>query len=171
MDLTGLPIAIIVTSGSRNEQTTMIPVEKKILQGYGIHDFIICTDSGLSGTDNRKFNNHSGRAFITTVSIKKMPEKDKAWCLSPTGWHLDGETGTTYDIMKLEESEEQKEKYYDAEFYKETYIESYDEERDISFNQTLLVTFSLKYRDYMSGIWNALIERANRAIEPGASKI
>ena len=171
MDLTGLPIAIIVTSGSRNEQTTMIPVEKKILQGYGIHDFIICTDSGLSGTDNRKFNNHSGRAFITTVSIKKMPEKDKAWCLSPTGWHLDGETGTTYDITKLEGSEEQKEKYYDAVFYKETYIESYDEERDISFNQTLLVTFSLKYRDYMAGIRNAQIERAKRAIEQGASKI
>ena len=171
MDLTGLPIAIIVTSGSRNEQTTMIPVEKKILQGYGIHDFIICTDSGLSGTDNRKFNNHSGRAFITTVSIKKMSEKDKAWCLSPTGWHLDGETGTTYDITKLEGSEEQKEKYYDAVFYKETYIESYDEERDISFNQTLLVTFSLKYRDYMAGIRNAQIERAKRAIEQGASKI
>ena len=75
MDLTGLPIAIIVTSGSRNEQMTMVPIEKKILQGYGIQDFIICTDSGLSSEENRKFNNFAGRAFITTVSIKKMSAK------------------------------------------------------------------------------------------------
>ena len=75
MDPTGLPIAIIVTSGSRNEQMTMVPIEKKILQGYGIQDFIICTDSGLSSEENREFNNVAGRAFITTVSIKKMSAK------------------------------------------------------------------------------------------------
>ena len=174
MDLTGLPIAIIVTSGSRNEQMTMVPVEKKVLQGYGIHDFIICTDSGLSSEDNRKFNNCCGRAFITTVSIKKMSKKDMEWCLSPTGWHMEGEdlrTGRSYDITKLEGTEESKEKYYDEIFYKEKYIESYDEKRGISFNQTLLVTFSLKYRDYTASIRRSQVERAVRAIEQGGAKL
>lgn len=174
MDLTGLPIAIIVTSGSRNEQLTMVPIEKKILQGYGIHDFIICTDSGLSSEENRKFNNFSGRAFITTVSIKKMSAKDAEWCLSPTGWFMEGEDRTLksqYDITKLEETDEDRDKYYNRIFYKEKYVESYDEERDISFNQTLLVTFSLKYRDYTRNIRNAQVERAKRAIEQGRTKI
>jgi hypothetical protein len=40
-------------------------------------------------------------------------------------------------------------------FYKEKFVESYDEKRDISFNQTLLVTFSLKYRDYTLSVRNA----------------
>ena len=89
----------------------MVPIEKKILQGYGIHDFIICTDSGLSSEENRKFNNFSGRAFITTVSIKKMSAKDAEWCLSPTGWFMEGEDRTLkrqYDITKLEETDEEK---------------------------------------------------------------
>ena len=174
MDLTGLPIAIIVTSGSRNEQTTMVPIEKKILKDYGIHDFIICTDSGLSSEANRKFNNCRGRAFITTVSIKKMSAKDMEWCLSPAGWHMEGEDiepGRTYDITKLDETEESRERYYDEIFYKEKYIESYDEERGISFNQTLLVTFSLKYRDYTAGIRRSQVERAQRAIAQGGAKL
>ena len=174
MDLTGLPIAIIVTSGSRNEQMTMVPIEKKILQGYGIQDFIICTDSGLSSEENRKFNNFAGRAFITTVSIKKMSAKDTEWCLSPAGWFMEGEDislNRQYDITKLEDSEEDREKYYDKIFYKEKYIESYDEMRDISFNQTLLVTFSLKYRDYTMRVRNAQVERARRAIAQGGTKI
>ena len=90
MDLTGLPISIIVTSGSRNEQMTLVPVEKKVLKDYGIHDFIVCTDSGLSSEDNRKFNNFGGRAFITAVSVKKMSGENMEWCLSPEGWRMEG---------------------------------------------------------------------------------
>ena len=174
MDLTGLPIAIIVTSGSRNEQMTMVPIEKKVLQGYGIHDFIICTDSGLSSTDNRKFNNCRGRAFITAVSIKKMSEEDIEWCLSPAGWRLEGDeikTGRTYDITRLEDTQESREEYYEKVFYKEKFIESHDEERDIAFDQTLLVTFSLKYRDYTAGIRRSQVERAERAIAQGGAKL
>lgn len=174
MDLTGLPIAIIVTSGSRNEQMTLVPVEKKVLKDYGIRDFIVCTDSGLSSEENRKFNNCYGRAFITAVSIKKMSVRDTEWCLSPAGWRMEGEDvrlNKTYDISRLEESEESREKYYEKIFYKEKLIESYDEERGISFDQTLLVTFSLKYRDYTAGIRRSQVERAARAIEQGGGKL
>ena len=174
MDLTGLPISIIVTSGSRNEQMTLVPVEKKVLRDYGIHDFIVCTDSGLSSEDNRKFNNFGGRAFITAVSVKKMSGENMEWCLSPDGWRMEGEDvrlNKLYDITKLEEDEESREKYYEKIFYKEKYIESYDEERGTEFNQTLLVTFSLKYRDYTAGIRRSQVERAIRAIEQGGGKL
>ena len=174
MDLTGLPISIIVTSGSRNEQMTLVPVEKKVLKDYGIHDFIVCTDSGLSSEDNRKFNNFGGRAFITAVSVKKMSGENMEWCLSPEGWRMEGEDvrlNKLYDITKLEEDEESQEKYYEKIFYKEKYIESYDEERGTEFNQTLLVTFSLKYRDYTAGIRRSQVERAIRAIEQGGGKL
>ena len=64
------------------------------------------------------------------------------WCLSPEGWRMEGEDvrlNKLYDITKLEEDEESREKYYEKIFYKEKYIESYDEERGTEFNQTLLV--------------------------------
>ena len=174
MDYSGLPVAIIVTRGSRNEQTTLQPIEKKLLKGYGFHDFIVCTDAGLSSEDNRKFNNFAGRAFITTVSIKKMDKDTKAWCLSETGWHLEGEdirSGKTYDISKIDAAQEDRDRCYECLFYKEMLVEGYDEERDISFDQTLLVTFSLKHRDYQRQIRNAQVERARKAVARGQSAV
>ena len=108
-----------------------------------------------SSEENRKFNNFAGRAFITTVSIKKMSAKDTEWCLSPAGWFMEGEDislNRQYDITKLEDSEEDREKSTTIRsFIRKKYIESYDEMRDISFNRTLLGDFSLKYRDYTMG--------------------
>lgn len=164
MDYSGIPIAICINRGNKNEQTTLIPLEKKILKDFELSKFVVCTDAGLCSEENRKFNNIKQRSFITTIGIKGMKEKEKSWCLKKTGWHLSG-TDETFDINEIESCDELREKYYNKIFYKETYIDGYDEQRDIPFNQTLMVTFSLKYKDYLQAKRASQIERAKKAME------
>jgi hypothetical protein len=117
------------------------------------------------------YNNFGERSFITTVSIKKMKKEDIDWCLDPTGWKLDGDDKHTYDIRELENTEEDRVKNFDRIFYKERYIEDYDEKRDISFNYSRIITFSLKYRDFLVAKRNGQIERAAKAIASGEKAV
>ena len=85
MDGDGIPLAFSVHSGNTNEQTTLKPLEEKILKDFNLSKFIVCTDAGLSSTENRKFNDKKDRAFITTQSVKKLKKHLKEWALDPTG--------------------------------------------------------------------------------------
>lgn len=170
MDYSGLPLAFSIQDGNTNEQTTLIPLEKKILSDFEVSQFVVCTDAGLSSAANRKFNNFANRGFVTTQSLKTMKKELQDQALSPEGWKLPGDT-TTYNISKLDETPESYEANYQKVFYKELFLEGYDKERDISFNQTLYVTYSLKYRDYLRGLRNAQVERAQRLIDQGSTKV
>ena len=171
MDYSGIPLAICLNRGNQNEQPTLIPLEKKIMEDFNLSKFVICTDSGLSSLDNKMFNNFGERSFITTVSIKKMKKEDMEWCLDPAGWHLSGDEEHTYNIRELENTEEDRIKNHDRIFFKEKYIEDYDEDRDISFNYTRIITFSLKYRDYLASKRNGQINRAVKAIAAGEKAV
>lgn len=170
MDYSGIPLAICINRGNKNEQQTLIPLEEKIMQDFELSRFVVCTDAGLASETNRKFNNFGERSFVTTVSIKSMKQELQLWCLETDGWHLEG-SDKVYNIEHLEDSDEEREKNYGKIFYKQKYIEGYDEERDISFNQTLIVTYSIKYRDYLRHKRDAQIERAKKAIDAGSSSL
>lgn len=47
MDMDGIPISFCIYPGNRNEQTTMIPLEKKMLESFDMSKFIVCTDAGF----------------------------------------------------------------------------------------------------------------------------
>ena len=166
MDYSGIPLAICINRGNKNEQQTLIPLEEKILQDFELSRFVVCTDAGLASETNRKFNNFGERCFVTTVSIKKMKEELQKWCLDPEGWSLEG-SKETYNIEHLEDSEEDREVNYNKIFYKKQYIEGYDEERDITFDQTLIVTFSLKYKNYLRFKRKGQLDRAQMVIDSG----
>ena len=166
MDRSGIPLAFCIHPGNTNEQTTLIPLEEQILRDFSLSKFIVCTDAGLSSECNRKFNNFGGRCFITTQSIKKLKKDLRQWCLEPTGWHLK-DSPDTYDISKLEDTAKNRSKL----FYKQLYVEGNDGKRDIDFDQTLIVTYSLKYRNYQQQIRNQQISRAMKAIDTGPKKI
>ena len=157
MDGNGIPLAFNINSGSTNEQQTMTPLEEKIIKDFKLSKFVVCTDAGLASNDNRKFNNEDDRAFITTQSIKKLKKYLKEWALDTTGWKLEG-SNKIYDISKIEESDECKEKYKNSIFFKSRWINENDLE------QQLIVTYSLKYKNYMRNIRNGQIERARNAI-------
>ena len=160
MDKSGIPLAFCINPGNQNEQLSLKPLEMQIMKDFELSKFVVCTDAGLSSDANRRFNNFGERAFITTQSIKKLKTDLKEWCLSPTGWSLGG-SRKKYDISKLEDTPDNRNKI----FYKQQYIEGYDEERDISFDQTIIVTYSLKYRDYQKNIRERQIERAKKYLE------
>ena len=158
MDGDGIPLAFCLHSGNTNEQQTMKPLEEQILQDFEHSRFIVCTDAGLSSMANRKFNNTANRAFITAQSIKKMKGFQREWALSPKGWHLAGTRGT-FDLESILKEDSLCEKYRNSVFYKEEWFN----ENDIE--QRYIVTFSLKYRDYLREIRNEQISRAKEALK------
>lgn len=160
----GIPLAFNINAGNTNEQTTLTPAEEKIINDFKLSKFIVCTDTGLASIANRKFNDKNSRAFITTQSIKKLKKHLKDWALEPTGWKLCGDN-KDYDITKLEDTEKSREYYKNKFFYKERWIN----ENDIE--QKLIVTFSLKYKDYQRKIRNSQIERAQKAISTNNLKL
>ncbi|NLB41887.1 MAG: IS1634 family transposase [Clostridiales bacterium] len=163
MDGDGIPLAISINRGNMNEQLTLKPLEKKILSDFELSRFVVCTDAGLSSEENRKFNDKDGRAFITTQSIKKLKKFLKDWSLATTGWKLPG-SEKTYDISKLDEMIDQanaieKEKIRDRIFYKERWM------KENGLEQKLIVTYSVRYRDYLRNVRNSQIERAQNTID------
>jgi len=152
MDADGIPLAFSIFEGSRNEQTTLKPLEQKILKDFGTNEFIICTDAGLSSDANRRFNAIQGRGFITTQSIKKLKGHLREFCLDPSGWHLNGKD-QIYDLNDLDEEADK-----DKVFYKDRWI------NEDGLEQHLIVTFSLKRRNYQRWIRSRQIERAKNAI-------
>ncbi len=160
MDKSGIPLAFVINPGNQSEQSSLTPLEVQIMRDFELSKFVVCTDAGLSSDANRRFNNFGERSFITTQSIKKLKSEHKKWCLDPTGWELEG-SKKKYDISKLEDTPENRKKI----FYKQLFIEGYDKEHDITFNQTLIVTYSLKYKLYHQTIRNAQIERAKKYLE------
>ena len=169
MDGDGIPLAFSINRGNMNEQLTLKPLEKKIISDFELSKFIVCTDAGLASEENRKFNSKDKRAFITTQSIKKLKQHLKKWALDTEGWKLSG-SDKNYDISKLDEmvdkaTSEDKAKIRAKVFYKERWIKEND------FEQRLIVTYSIKYRDYQRKIRNAQIERAQKVIENNPTKI
>ena len=163
MDKSGIPLAFCINPGNQNEQLSLKPLEQQIMRDFELSKFIVCTDAGLSSDANRRFNNYGERSFITTQSIKKLKSDLKEWCLDPSGWETEG-SKKKYDISKLEDTPENRKRIY----YKQMLIEGYDEERDIPFDQTLIVTYSLKYRDYQQTIRSRQIERARKLLDKPA---
>ena len=163
MDGSGLPLAFSINAGNTNEQTTLKPLEKKILSDFELSKFVVCTDAGLSSMANRKFNDIGGRAFITTQSVKKLKKFLKEWALSPNGWRLSGDVSgkkTLYDISNINETA-----HKDSTFYKEQWI------NEDNLEQRLIVTYSIKYRDYQRKIRDGQIARAEKLIENNPIKI
>ena len=152
MDGDGIPLAFCINKGNANEQITMKPLEEKILSDFHLSKFIVCTDAGLASSANRKFNDKDGRAFITTQSIKKLKKHLKEWALNPDGWHLSG-SEDSYDITELDTTRDK-----DKIFYK-------------GLEQKLVVTYSLKYKEYQESVRNSQIERAQRTIDTRPTKI
>lgn len=159
LDKSGIPLAFCINPGNTNEQTTLKPLEQQIMKDFELSKFVVCTDAGLSSAANRKFNNYGERSFITTQSIKTLKAPLKKWCLDTKGWRIDG-SDKEYDISKIEETPENERKI----FYKQMLIEGYDEERDISFDQTLIVTYSLQTKKYQRYIRQRQIERAQKLL-------
>lgn len=178
IDKTGFPIAMCINPGSTNEQVTLIPTEKKIIEDMGVEKIVVCTDGGLSSEDNRSFNSTAERSFITVQSLKKLNKTYTEWALSPKGWKLIPRTESERakaiknryrcddceHELEFDLSEEDTAKYYaDRTFYRERWILN----EKTGFSQRLIVTFSYKYRDYLQALRARQIERDEKIAAKG----
>ncbi len=164
MDGSGIPLAFTLFDGNKNEQPSLKPIEKRILKDFELSKFIVCTDAGLSSKANRKFNDISQRAYITTRSIKKLPQDLRDWALSKEGWKLSN-SNKVYNLDEIDLEEN-----IDKIFYKERWIineqtktEKKNKEKVLS--ERLVLSFSPKYKAYQENIRQNQIERALKRIK------
>ena len=86
MDGDGIPLAFSLFPGNANEQTSIKPLEEKILNEFDCQKFIYCSDAGLGSEKIRKYNHMGERAFVVTQSIKKLNAQDRQWALDTKGF-------------------------------------------------------------------------------------
>lgn len=155
LDGDGFPLCFSMFPGNQNEQPTLKPLEKKILRDFNLSEFIVCTDAGLASTENRKFNAISGRAFIVTQSMKMLKSFLREWALDSDGWHLNG-SNQVYNINKIDEHV-----HRNSIFYKERWI------NENGLEQRLIVSYSIKERDYQKAIRERQVARAEKIVSDG----
>ena len=153
MDADAIPLAFSIFEGNQNEQPSMSPLEQKIINDFGTSNFIVCTDAGLSSTSNRKLNSIRGRGFVTTQSIKKLKGFLQDFCLADEGWYLPG-SNKKYKLSELDEEAD-----YDKVFYNDRWI------NEDNLEQHLIVTYSIKYRNYQRTVRERQVERAIKYVE------
>lgn len=173
MDMDGIPISFSIYPGNRNEQMTLIPLEEKMLSGFDMSKFIVCTDAGLSSATNRAFNSYDGydgtRGYITTQPIKTLKKFLQNWCLADDGWFLDGDkSGKKYKISELDDKEDKDKIFYKTRWIKEEGIIHTDNgDKKETIEQKLIVSYSIKYRSFQRRVREGQIERAEKLVEDG----
>ena len=157
LDGDGFPLCFSMFAGNQNEQPTLKPLEKKILREFNLSEFIVCTDAGLASTENRKFNAISGRSYIVTQSLKTLKSFLREWALDPNDWKLNG-SNHVYNIDDIDEQ-----LHKNSIFYKERWI------NENGLEQRLIVSYSIKERDYQKTIREKQIARAEKIVRNGFS--
>ena len=156
MDGDGIPLAFSLFPGNANEQTSLKPLEQKILEEFGCQKFIYCSDAGLGSESIREYNHMGERAYIVTQSIKKLKKEEKEWALSPQGFKRVCDD-TPVDIRKLPEDD--KGLYYKDEPYTTKKL-----------HQRLIITYSPKYALYQKSIRDKQVGRAQKMLDSGNTK-
>ena len=160
MDTDGIPLAFDIFPGNQNEQTTLKPLETKILQDFNCSEFIFCSDAGLGSASNRRFNSMGNRSYIISHSLKKMKKEDRDMALDPTQFRRVG-SGRFIDLRELDET---KKEVFETVYYKEVPVITGD------MDETLIVTYSPKYKAYQKKIREGQIERAKKIIATPGQK-
>ena len=179
MDADGIPLSMCITSGSDNEQTTAIPLEKKLVKMFKGKKFIYCADAGLGSLNIRNFNSMGGRAFIVTQSIKKLSKKLQTAVFNDCGYRLlsSNDAVSLQEMKSFDRFDPQNLELYKDLAYKVIIADSafdlglYEDKQFKNGNtrkvkskavvkQKVIITFSRKAMEYQRYIRNRQIERA-----------
>ena len=184
MDMDGIPLSMCITSGSDNEQTTAIPLEKKLTEMFKGKKFIYCADAGLGSLNIRNFNSMGGRAFIVTQSIKKLSDVMKKAVFSDIDYKLlsDNSSITLEQMKSFDKTDEKNLRPYNDKAYKIIQADKafdcgfYEEKKKKNgvvrkvksktiIPQKIIITFSRKMMEYQRYIRNRQIERAKKILK------
>lgn len=184
MDKDGIPLSMCITSGSDNEQTTVIPLEKQLTKMFKDKKSIYCADAGLGSLNIRNFNSMGGRAFIVTQSIKKLSQPLQQAVFNDNGYRLlsSDEPATIGEMQTFDKSDPLNKDLYTDRIYKIIPADKafdlglYEEKvckngsvRKIKLKaivpQKIIVSFSRKMMEYQRYIRNRQIERAKKLLK------
>ena len=158
MDADGIPLAFDIFPGNQNEQLTLKPLETKVIKDFDCSEFIFCSDAGLGSVKNRFLNSFGNRSYVITYSLKKMKQEDREIALNPTQFRLPG-SNKMIDLRTLDETDPE---VFHTIYYKEVPLVTG------SMNETIIVTYSPKYKAYQQKIRGRQVERALKMIQgPG----
>lgn len=159
MDADGIPLAFDIFPGNQNEQLTLKPLETKVIRDFECSDFIFCSDAGLGSVKNRFLNSFGNRAYVITQSLKKLKKEDRETALNPTQFRVPG-SNKLIDLRTLDETDPH---VFNTVYYKEIPVVTGD------MDETIIVTYSPKYKAYQKKIRNGQIERALKMIKNPSS--
>ena len=157
MDADGYPLAFDLYPGNQNEQLSLKPLEQKVIRDFDCSEFIFCSDSGLGSQKNKLFNDMDSRAYVITQSLKKLKKEDRDIALNPKQFRRLGSN----EFIDIRDLDEKNQEVFESLYYKEVPIEGK------SISETLIVTYSPKYKEYQKKIRQAQIERAMKMIGEG----
>lgn len=153
----GIPLAFSMFSGNQNEQTSLKPLEQKVIEEFGCKKFIFCSDSGLGSENNRLLNHTGNRAYIVTQSIKKLAAEYRELALNRNGFRRLSDNKLV-DLDQLDQAD------HNELFYKE---EPYSTKK---LENRLLITYSPKYAAYQKEIRAKQVDRAQKMLKDGKHK-
>ena len=158
MDADGIPLAFDIFPGNQNEQLTLKPLEAKVIRDFDCSEFIFCSDAGLGSVKNRFLNSFGNRSYVITYSLKKMKKEDRDIALKPTRFRVPG-SNKMIDLRTLDETDPE---VFNTVYYKEVPLVTGD------MDETIIVTYSPKYKAYQQKIRDRQIERALKMMQsPG----
>ena len=160
MDGNGLPIGMNIYPGNENETKHLLPLQEKIENDFELQNkqTIICTDAAMCTDEIKQFNIKDGKAFVITQSIKKLKKEYQEDVFKDDDWRILSDLSKTYKLSDILNNDELSKKHYETIFYKIVRTET------AHVVQDLIVTFQIKYRDYLRSVRNGQIERANKKI-------
>lgn len=157
MDADGIPLSFIIFPGNESEQPSLQKIEEMIADKFGLNEFIISTDAGLSSEDNRRYNTTEGREYIAVQSLSKLSETDQKMALDPRGWHVAFRSKAfgpinpddpAQDTFNLNEIDLEKERH--TRFYKEIIVDKcINGRRTTARLERIIVTYSHDFALYL----------------------
>ena len=156
MDGDGIPLAFSLFPGNANEQTSLKPLEQKVLGDFGCQKFVYCSHAGLGSESIREYNHMGERAYIVTQSVKKLKREEKEWALNPQGFKRVSDDAPV-DLAELPEDDR-------GLYYKDG---PYTTKK---LHQRLIITYSPKYAAYQKSIRDKQVERAQKMLNSGNAK-
>lgn len=160
MDHDGFPLAMCIEPGNKAETGTLKPMEQILKDKFGLSKLVVCTDGGLSSYENRKNDSVDDRSFVSVQSLKKLKGYLQEWALDCKGWRTAG-SDKEYDISTLDSKE-----HCETLFYKERWDPTQMSTGE-TLEQRIIVTFSFKYKAYLSYVRGRQVSRAVALLKKG----
>lgn len=181
-DKKGIPVSYCLCHGSNSEQNTVVPLEKRRIRDYKQSRFIYCSDAGLGSYENRAFNVVYGNDYIVTQSLKKREGKELEAIRKDRNWRFlsDNSPASLEAVKKAADKAYRGEEltpeeqrmigkdivYKDFPLSKKVTVKDRGKKLSGRFTmeETVHVTFSVKYYLYEKGIFAKQLGRAEKLL-------